>query len=278
MTAARIQTTTGTESPTPPTPAPWSPDPVANHGCPDTDQDHDGIVDRLDKCPTEPEDKDGFQDDDGCPDPDNDHDGVLDTADACPNVAGPVENRGCPDKDTDKDGTVDRLDNCPKEAGPKKYHGCPKPQLVVLEKTRLRILQKVFFETASAKLQRRSYLLLDNVAEVLRAHPEIARIDVEGHTDSRGSASYNLMLSQHRAEAVARYLEHHGIAAARLSPVGYGETRPIAPNSTRVGRAANRRVEFHIEGGAPVQVKEAVPAKPVPKPAAPPAKPTPPRR
>ena len=85
-------------------------------GCPDPDNDGDGIPDTADKCPNEAEDKDGFQDDDGCPDPDNDGDGIPDAADKCPNVAedrdGFEDDDGCPDNDNDKDGFQDE-DGCP---------------------------------------------------------------------------------------------------------------------------------------------------------------------
>ncbi len=88
-------------------------------GCPDPDNDQDGIPDKLDKCPNEPEDKDGFQDDDGCPDPDNDQDGVPDAQDKCPNDPedrdGFQDDDGCPDADNDGDGIPDVVDKCPNE-------------------------------------------------------------------------------------------------------------------------------------------------------------------
>ncbi len=89
-------------------------------GCPDLDNDQDGIVDAFDKCPNQPEDKDGFEDADGCPDPDNDKDGILDSLDKCPNepedIDGFEDADGCPDLDNDKDGIPDALDKCPNEA------------------------------------------------------------------------------------------------------------------------------------------------------------------
>ena len=98
-------------------------------GCPDPDNDKDGVPDEDDKCPNDPEDKDGFQDADGCPDPDNDKDGILDAADKCPNEAedkdGFQDEDGCPDPDNDKDGVLDADDKCPNEPGPKETHGCP---------------------------------------------------------------------------------------------------------------------------------------------------------
>jgi outer membrane protein OmpA-like peptidoglycan-associated protein len=123
---------------------------------PVTDRDGDGIIDSEDKCPDQPEDKDGFQDADGCPDPDNDQDGVLDKDDRCPNVPGPASLQGCPDSDgdgipdiddkcpdqpedkdgfedadgcpdpdNDKDGVLDAADLCPLEPGPVANKGCP---------------------------------------------------------------------------------------------------------------------------------------------------------
>jgi outer membrane protein OmpA-like peptidoglycan-associated protein len=91
------------------------------------DRDGDGIKDDVDKCPDEPEDFDGFEDEDGCPDPDNDKDGILDVDDRCPNVPGPVENHGCPWPDRDKDGILDKDDACPDVPGPVENHGCPWP-------------------------------------------------------------------------------------------------------------------------------------------------------
>jgi len=88
-------------------------------GCPDLDNDQDGIPDKLDKCPNEPEDKDGFQDDDGCPEVDNDGDGIPDAQDKCPNDPedkdGFQDDDGCPDLDNDGDGIPDAMDKCPNE-------------------------------------------------------------------------------------------------------------------------------------------------------------------
>jgi len=216
-------------------------------GCPDVDADGDGIVDRLDKCPTEPEDVDGFQDDDGCPDRDNDEDGVTDAADRCRDVKGVIENRGCPDKDTDGDGIVDRLDNCPNLKGTAAFQGCTAKQLVVITKDRLEILDAVFFKSGSDVIEKRSYLLLDNVARVLNDHPDVDKVRIEGHTDNEGDPAMNLDLSQRRAASVQKYLIENGkVAAGRLVAKGYGDTRPVADNATRSGRDTNRRVVFSL--------------------------------
>jgi len=102
------------------------------------DRDGDGIKDDVDKCPDDPEDRDGFQDEDGCPDPDNDQDGILDKNDACPNDPetknGIADEDGCPDGidgDRDKDGIPDSKDKCPDDPedkdGFQDADGCPDP-------------------------------------------------------------------------------------------------------------------------------------------------------
>jgi len=212
------------------------------------DSDGDGIVDELDACPNDPEDFDGFQDEDGCPDLDNDGDGILDVDDACPNEPGPPETNGCPDPDRDGDGVPDRLDNCPDEPGPPENQGCPEEQVVIIEDGKLEILDKIYFDFDSARVQERSHAVLDNVAAVINAHPEIPLVRVEGHTDSRGRAEYNMGLSKRRAASVVRYLVREGnVSPDRLVSEGYGETQPLVPNATTEEEMAkNRRVEFQF--------------------------------
>ncbi|MEL6178316.1 MAG: OmpA family protein, partial [Myxococcota bacterium] len=96
-------------------------------GCPDRDNDKDGIADADDNCPNDAEDPDGFEDTDGCPDPDNDRDTIADVDDKCPDEAGLPEYEGCPDPDRDKDGIANVDDQCPDEPGVAEYKGCPVP-------------------------------------------------------------------------------------------------------------------------------------------------------
>ena len=99
------------------------------NGCPDPDNDKDGVLDTADQCPLDAEDKDLFQDLDGCPDPDNDKDGILDTADKCPLEPEDKDDfqdeDGCPELDNDGDGTLDVDDQCPLLPGLKSLKGCP---------------------------------------------------------------------------------------------------------------------------------------------------------
>ena len=222
--------------------------PAANKGCPDTDKDKDGVVDRLDACIDQPEDRDDFEDSDGCPEADNDRDGFANALDACPNIAGIAQEKGCPAKDTDGDGVFDHEDNCPTEKGAKENAGCPaeQKQLVIITVEQLKILDKVYFDTGKASIQKRSNALLDNIAQVLTVHPELGLIQIEGHTDSMGKPEQNKKLSQDRADAVKAYLVKKGVADNRLRAVGMGQEKPAQSNDTPAGREFNRRVEFNI--------------------------------
>lgn len=224
---------------------PNKPGPRVNQGCPYGDSDKDGVLDHEDTCPNKP----GAPDNNGCPWGDTDGDGLKDNVDQCPKEPGPKESQGCPDKDRDKDTVVDRKDNCPDIPGPPSNQGCPKKVLVKVDRKtgRILLLEKVYFKTASAVILRRSYPILKQVVAVMSSNPKI-KIQVQGHTDSRGSARYNLKLSQRRTRSVRRYLINKGgIDGSRLTAKGYGESKPIATNRTRKGRAKNRRVEFHIK-------------------------------
>jgi OOP family OmpA-OmpF porin len=253
----------------PDTPGVASDDPKKN-GCPPPppDRDHDGIPDDVDACPDTP----GVANDDpkknGCPlpPPDRDHDGIPDAVDACPDTPGianddPKKN-GCP-KDTDNDGVPDSEDNCPTVPGPASNHGCPvkQKQLVVLKIDKIEILQKVFFKTGKATIQKRSFALLNQVAAVLKSHPDIAHVQVEGHTDNVGKPAKNQLLSQARADSVKLYLADQGVEEDRLIAKGFGQDRPIQPNTTATGRAANRRVEFNIPPAAAAE-PQVVPLSP----------------
>jgi outer membrane protein OmpA-like peptidoglycan-associated protein len=106
---------------------------------------------------------------------------------------------------------------------------------------------QINFTTNSADIDSSSNELLSNLINVAKQCAE-ANIEIAGHTDSRGSADYNLSLSQARASSVMSYLISNSIETSRLSAVGYGETSPIADNDSEEGLAKNRRIEFNVEG------------------------------
>ncbi|NIA23678.1 MAG: OmpA family protein, partial [Proteobacteria bacterium] len=107
------------------------------------------------------------------------------------------------------------------------------------------ILQGIYFDSGSATIKPSSYTILDKVVKLLEEYPDIT-VEIQGHTDSVGSANSNLRLSFARANAVKAYLVQMGISPSRLIARGYGESMPIAPNTTRAGRARNRRIEFVV--------------------------------
>jgi outer membrane protein OmpA-like peptidoglycan-associated protein len=226
-------------------------------GCPDgvtRDRDGDGIPDDVDKCPDQPEDFDGFEDEDGCPDLDNDKDGILDKVDLCPNdpedFDGFEDKDGCPDPDNDRDRIPDTSDKCPND--PETYNGfededgCPDKGLVVVQRGKLEILDKIYFETDKDEILPRSFPLLDQIAGTIKGHPEIKLIEVQGHADERGDDEHNLDLTDRRAKSVVRALEDRDVSLGRLRGKGYGETKPICTQHNEDCWSKNRRVEFII--------------------------------
>jgi OmpA-OmpF porin, OOP family len=236
---------------------PNEPGPRENEGCPMHkvhDRDGDGIPDNLDKCPDEPEDFDKFEDEDGCPDPDNDKDGIPDKADLCPNDPedkdGFEDDDGCPDPDNDHDRILDVNDKCPNE--PETYNGfededgCPDKGLVIVQRGKLEILDKIYFETDKDIIKEQSFPLLDAIAATIKGHPEISLIEIQGHADERGDDEHNLDLTDRRAHSVMRALEDRNVELGRLKARGYGETKPVCREHNEDCWSKNRRVEFII--------------------------------
>ena len=214
---------------------------AALNGCPDTDGD--GIADKNDACPEVA----GLASFKGCPD--TDKDGVADKDDKCPTVAGPKENGGCPILDADKDGVNDKEDDCPTVAGPISNKGCPEVTVEVIEKLKIQA-RSVFFNSGKSTFKTgdaATITSLDAMREILVNYPN-AKFSIEGHTDSDGSDKLNQKLSEDRANAVRNALIEKGIKAENLTAVGFGESKPIASNKTKAGKAQNRRTEVRHVG------------------------------
>jgi len=141
----------------------------------------------------------------------------------------------CSTLDGDSDGVNDCLDLCPGtlKGSTVDHTGCP----VKL------VLKGQHFEYNSAKLTLNAEHILDVVAENLVSHPQKNDIEVQGHASSEGADDYNMKLSQKRAQSVVDYLKMKGVTN-RMIAKGYGETQPIADNSTEAGKSENRRVEL----------------------------------
>jgi len=150
----------------------------------------------------------------------------------CPPVPCPPACREPAPKDSDGDGVVDSQDKCPNT-----------PKGAKVNKVGCWIVKGLLFDFNKADIKPQYFKCLDDVITVLKANPGL-RIEIQGHTDSIGSAAYNMKLSERRAQAVADYFAKHGIAANRMTVKGYGFTRPVAPNDTPEGRALNRRVQL----------------------------------
>ncbi|MCB9748388.1 MAG: OmpA family protein [Myxococcales bacterium] len=248
------------------------------------DSDGDGYIDEEDACPYDPENYNGYEDEDGCPEYDRDGDGFFDNQDACPDVPG-VAPDGCPPKDSDGDGFLDSQDACPNEPGvppdgcpirdsdkdgildpddqcvyePENYNGfededgCPDE----MPETALEfngVIQGIFFDFNKATIKAKSMPVLDRAVSVLSEFPSL-RVEISGHTDNKGSAEYNQKLSQERAESVKTYLVSKGVPDDRVITRGAGEDEPIDTNKTARGRAKNRRIEFKILVAKPAGVE-----------------------
>ena len=105
--------------------------------------------------------------------------------------------------------------------------------------------EKILFGFDQSYLNASAETNLDKLATILKEYPD-TDIEIQGHTDSKGTDSYNMTLSEKRAAAVATYLRGKGIPSGRIRTKGFGETAPIASNDTEAGRAQNRRVDFLI--------------------------------
>ena len=145
---------------------------------------------------------------------------------------------------------MDGDDACPLDRevynGVEDEDGCPDEGRVVVESSRIKILDKIYFDFNKATIQTRSFSLLDEIAATIIAHPSLLKIRVEGHTDNVGGGEVNRQLSEERSQAVMNYLVASGVGAERLDARGFGESYPIDSNETDSGRANNRRVEFII--------------------------------
>jgi OOP family OmpA-OmpF porin len=280
------------------------------------DSDRDDIPDNLDKCPMEPEDKDGFQDADGCPDPDNDGDGILDAQDKCPLEAetknGIDDDDGCPEEDKDGDGIFGTNDRCPEEPEDKDNFqdedGCPDPdndqdgvadgqdkcptdpetkngyqdedgcpdQVPAAVAKFTGVIAGINFRVNSADIKPSSFKILKQAVKVLKDYPDL-RIEISGHTSNEGKADFNMELSRKRAESVKAYLVSAGIDEGRISTVGYGPEKPIADNSTKKGRDKNRRIEFRLVSQGGDKTLPAAGPTPTPTPAPAPTPPADPK-
>ncbi len=257
-------------------------------GCP-TDSDRDGVFDGIDKCEGTPSgakvDKNGCPldaDGDGVPDGvdvcdstakgvrvdpkgcpiDTDGDGVFDGLDQCENTlqGAVVDAKGCP-VDTDGDGVADGIDQCPNTPAGLRVdtNGCPievsEKETQLLDTGVIR-LQNINFDFNKASIKPESFPLLDEVAAILLQYPTL-NLEIGGHTDNVGKKTVNIKLSEARAKSVLNYLlqKYPTLDGSHFASVGYGPEVPVASNSTSLGRAKNRRVEFRVTNAEVLKIE-----------------------
>ena len=212
------------------------------------------VATSTDRCPDEPEDHDGFQDDDGCPDLDDDADGIPDAEDRCPrspeDADGIEDEDGCPEDDADGDTIPDASDACPLEAevvnGVDDGDGCPDRGLIELIDDRIVLDERVLFDLERARVRSRALPTLRAIVELSRQHPEWIELRIEGHADVQGTRAYNQELSERRAARVRDALVELGIPAEIITSAGYGERAPRAWGDDEAAHQRNRRVEFVV--------------------------------
>ena len=236
------------------------------------DTDGDGVLDMWDECPDTPAGVSVTSR--GCEiqriEDDNDNDRVPNSRDDCPNTpaGSPVDPRGC-SLDSDMDGVPTDRDRCPgsRPGADVNEFGCEndndndkvadhhdrcldtrpgvKVDVYGCEIRDIISLPGVNFQTGSDLLAPGAEDLIEIAAQTLNQNPSIL-IEVAGHTDSQGNDVNNLGLSDRRAKTVYDYLFLYGVDPDRMTFKGYGESEPIADNSTAEGRAINRRVELRV--------------------------------
>ena len=213
---------------------------------PAVDLDGDGVFDRLDRCDNTP--KGAFVNEWGCP-VDSDGDGVYDGLDRCPNTppGEKVNKDGCSRvqlSGSSRAGDQDvKITPVPATPTPPPAPPVSETERQLVEGGRIR-LENVYFETGSANLLPESETTLNEVGGVLEKFVDL-RLEVQGHTDTRGAAAFNMRLSQSRAESVRSYLlSHFKLNAGNLVAKGYGETNPETRERNDEERLRNRRVEI----------------------------------
>jgi len=212
-------------------------------GCPDADGD--GVADKNDKCPDTPK---GWKVDvNGCP-LDQDKDGVADAIDKCPDTPDgiDVDKNGCP-VDTDGDGVADYLDKCPTVAGTVENIGCPVIEAteVILSTPDMQV-EPVYFGYDKANYISGEKKKIDKLVKILKADDKL-KVNLTGNADSKGTAEYNMALTEKRIDSVVKTIQSGGIPENRISKEkALGETKPAATNDTPEGRALNRRVTFEV--------------------------------
>ncbi len=226
------------------------------------DRDGDGIADDRDLCPDDPEDKDGYEDQDGCPDPDNDHDGIFDVDDRCPNQPEYYneyeDEDGCPDAPpaaqvvapTTAPDASDVRSRIGRQDGSNRFLAeddpCSDERGLFYLLAGYDYVPPILFDVAKDEIRPEAREALGRIAEIIQqCILEGDKVEIRGHADDRGDEAYNLDLSERRANAVKQYMvANFGIPESKLLVAAAGESEPVVPNTTDCNFQINRRVVF----------------------------------
>ena len=189
------------------------------------------------------EDFDGFEDTDGCPELDNDKDGIVDANDQCPNVAENFNNYqdtdGCPDEIPE---TI-QIEEIKPAIEDQNNSAVPKIKVRVSMPNEFLLDGEAVFSSNTSNIQKGFYKELNQIAEMMKSNPSF-KWRIEGHLDNSGSSAERKALSTAMASSVMDYLVSRGVSSKSFQVIGLSDEYPLAPNSTIQGRLKNRRVEI----------------------------------
>jgi len=209
-----------------------------------TDEDGDGIIDKVDFCPTVP----GLKKYNGCPIPDSDCDSINDEEDKCPLVAGLRRYNGCPIPDTDGDSVNDEEDKCPTAKGLVKYKGCPIPfdeTLAVDSISGDTMIYYIYYDPNKIRTNVKGVTTLNKIRNLLKTN-ETLNIKISGYSDKNNSAKIAFKQSANRAIIVRNYMKKDSVAASRMKTHYWGSKKALASRIDKLDQWKDRRVEIAV--------------------------------
>jgi len=209
-----------------------------------TDEDCDGIIDKVDFCPTVP----GLKKYNGCPIPDSDCDSINDEEDKCPMVAGLRRYNGCPIPDTDGDSINDEEDKCPTAKGLAKYKGCPIPFDETLAADSISgdtMIYYIYYDPNRIRINVKGAITLNKIRNLLKAN-ETLNIKISGYSDKNNSKKIAFKQSADRAVIVRNYMKNNSVPAGRMKIYYWGSIKALASRKDKLDQWKDRRVEIAV--------------------------------
>jgi OOP family OmpA-OmpF porin len=208
------------------------------------DNDCDGIVDKVDFCPTVP----GIKKYNGCPVPDSDCDSLNDEQDKCPYLYGPKDNDGCPFPDTDGDSVNDKEDKCPTAKGLPEYKGCPIPIDETLAADSIigdTMIYVIYYDANKIKINIKGAITVAKLSKLFKAHEDLD-IKISGYSDKSNSPKIDKQQSAGRAVTVRNYFKEEDMPASRMKLNYWGSTKASYPRKDTINKWQDRRVEIAV--------------------------------